>query len=97
MKGKAAEVIVIGVAPITVKDEQLVPLVHVAEVVATLAKVFAPEKYARLETTATDDVDNPSYESALPVNLIGNDVESVPCFPFSVVCKSTPPRDSVPK
>jgi hypothetical protein len=33
----------------------------------------------------------------LPVSLIGNEVESVPCFELSVVCKSTPARETVPK
>jgi hypothetical protein len=97
VNGKAAEVMVIGDAPITVNGEQLVPLVHVAEVVATLANVFAPEKYARLDTTAADEVESPSNESAFPVSLIGNVVESVPCFPFSVVWRSVPARETVPK
>jgi hypothetical protein len=63
---------VIGDAPITVNPEQLVPIVHVAEVVATLAKVFGPEKYERFPTTAADEVPSPENESALPETAIGN-------------------------
>ncbi len=42
--------------------------------------------------TADDEVPSPSNESALPVSLIGNDVESVPCFELRVVWRSEPPR-----
>jgi len=52
--------------------------------VATFANVFAPEKYGMFPVTAADDVDSPVNESADPVSCIGNDVDSVPCLPFSV-------------
>ena len=50
------------------RDVPLAPIL----VVATLAKVFTPEKYGMLPTTADDDVERPVKEIALPVTEIGN-------------------------
>ncbi len=88
VNGKAKPValeIVTGDEPITVNAVQVVEPEQVTEVVATLAKVLLPEKYGIFPMTAALEVDNPSNESALPVNRIGNEVERTPCFPFSVV------------
>ena len=67
--------IVIGDAPIAVKDVHVVVPEHVTDVVATLAKVFTPEKYGMLPTTADDDVERPVKDSvgvAPPDDCIGN-------------------------
>jgi hypothetical protein len=71
-KAKIAGVLMVtGAAPIAVKEVQVVVPLQVTDVVATLAKVFGPEKYERLLITPADEVPNPLNERALPVTAIG--------------------------
>ena len=64
--------------PTTVNPVHDTPDVHEADEVPTLARVLGPEKYARLPTTAADEVESPFHESALPVRANGNETERGP-------------------
>ena len=65
--------------------------------VATLANVFAPEKYGMLPMTAADDVESPLNPIVAPERVIGQVVEMVDCFALRDDCKSVPLSESVPK
>ena len=48
-------------------------------------------------TVACVDVPRPTNPTVAPDSVIGNVVEIVACLLFSVVCKSVPLSESVPK
>ena len=67
------------------------------EEVATLPNVLTPVKYGMLPMTAALDVESPLNPSVLLESVIGQEAEMVACLELSVVCKSLPLRESVPK
>src|SRR3989344_3008517 len=67
------------------------PVPSESVVVATLAKVFTPEKYGRLPTTAWVEVESPPKESVAPVSICGQVAVRVSCFALKV-SQSVPVR-----
>ena len=67
-------------------------------VVPMLPKVLAEVKYGMLPITAAEEVDKPLKPMTVPVvKVTGQVAEMVDCLLFSVVCKSVPLSESVPK
>lgn len=76
---------------------RMMPPPAVTEVVATLAKVFADEKYGIFPSTAAEEVERPLKPSTAPVRVIGQVVEMAACFELRVACRSVPLSERVPK
>ena len=60
------------------------PVPSESVVVATLAKVFTPEKYGRLPITAAVEVERPPKERVAPVSICGQVAVRASCFALKV-------------
>src|SRR3989344_7679367 len=64
--------------------EKVMPVPALREEVATLAKVFTPEKYGMFPMTAAVEVERPPKERVAPVSICGQVAVRVSCFALKV-------------